>query len=70
MNVDAKIALVMQVKKIVHKLVYTDQTVYVKGCFIAESVTLIEDLLECANQENDDGVLFAADVVQYRQFVT
>ena len=60
MNVDAKIAskaLVMRVKKIIHKLFYTDQTAYLQGCFIGESVRLIEDLLEYV-----DGILFAADI--------
>ena len=59
MNVDAKIAskaLAMRVKKTLCKLVYTDQTAYIKGRFI------IEDLLEYADQENEDGILFAADI--------
>ena len=65
MNVDAKIAskaLTMRVKKIIYKLVYIDQTAYIKGRFIGESVRLIEDLLEYADQENEDGILFAADI--------
>ena len=66
MNVDAKIAskaLAMRVKKIIYKLVYTDQTAYIKGRFIGESVTLISiNLLEYADQENVDGILFAADI--------
>ena len=41
---------------------YIDQTAYIKGRFIAESVRLIEDLLEYADQENEDGILFAADI--------
>ena len=47
MNVDAKIAskaLAMRFKKIIRKLVYTDQTAYVQGRFIGESVRLIKDL--------------------------
>ena len=65
MNVDAKIAskaLAMRVKKIIYKLVYTDQTAYIKGRFIGESVRLIEDLLEYADQGNENGILFAADI--------
>ena len=64
-NVDARIAskaLAMRVKKIIYKLVYTDQTAYIKGRFIGESVRLIEDLLEYAYPENEDGILFAADI--------
>ena len=65
MNVDAKIAskaLAMRFKKIIRKLVYTDQTAYVQGSFIGESVRLIKDLLEYADQENEDGILFPADI--------
>ena len=65
MNVDTKIAskaLVMRVKKIIYKFVYIDQTAYIKGRFIGESVRLIEDLLEYVDQENEDGILFAADI--------
>ena len=65
MNVDAKIAskaLAMRVKRIIYKLVYIDQTAYIKGRFIGESVRLIEDLLVYADQENEDGILFAADI--------
>ena len=43
-------------------MVYTEKTAYVKGRFIGESVRLIEDLLEYADQENDDTILFAADI--------
>ena len=65
MNVDAKIAskaLAMRIKKTIYKLVHTDQTAYITGHFIGESVRLIEDLLEYADQENEDGILFAADI--------
>ena len=61
MNVDAKIpskALAMKVKKIIHKFIYTDQTACAQGRFIGESIRLIEDLLEYA-EENEDGILFA-----------
>ena len=64
MNVDAKIAskaLAMRVNETIYKLVYTDQTAYVKGHFVGESVKLIEDL-EYAHQENEDGILFSADI--------
>ena len=65
MNVDAKIAskaLVMRGKKTVYKLVYIDQTEYIKCRFTGESVRLIEDFLEYVDQENEDGILFAADI--------
>ena len=64
-NVDAKIAskaLATRVGKIIHKLVYTDQTAYVKSRFISESVRLVEDLLEYTDQENEDRILLAADI--------
>ena len=33
-----------------------------KGSFISESVRFIEDFLEYADQENEDGILFAVDI--------
>ena len=35
---------------------------YVKGRNIGESIRLIDDLLEYADKENLDGLIFAADI--------
>ena len=39
-----------------------DETAYIKGRFIGESTRLIHDILYHTEEENIDGVLFAADV--------
>ena len=44
------------------KVIHYDQTAYVKGRYIGESVRLIDDLLAYAESENLDGILFAADI--------
>ena len=65
MNVDVKIVfkyLAIRVKKIIHELVCTGQTAYIKGRLIGELFRLIEDLLEYADQEHEDGILFTADI--------
>ena len=49
-------------KKVIHSVIHYDQTAYVKGRYIGESVPLIDDLLTYADQENLDGIMFAADV--------
>ena len=49
-------------KKVIHSLTSYDQTVCVKGRYIGESVRLIDDLLKYAEDENIDGILFAADI--------
>ena len=49
-------------KKVNHSLISDDQTAYVKGRYIGESVRLIDDLLNYAEDENIDGILFAADI--------
>ena len=49
-------------KKVIHSLIPYDQTAYVKGRYIGESVCLIDDLLKYAENENIDGILFAADI--------
>ena len=65
MNVDTKIAskvLAMRMRKVIPNLTNYDQTGYVKGRFIGESIQIIDDILYHADQENLDGILFAADM--------
>ena len=64
-NVDTKIAskcLAIRIKEFLPQLVDCDQTAYVKGRNIGESIRLKDDLLEYADKENLDGLLFAADI--------
>ena len=64
-NVDSKIAfkaLAARMKKVIHSLISYDQTAYVKGRYIGESVRLIDDLFKYAEDENIDGILLAADI--------
>ena len=49
-------------RKVIPLLIHSDQTAYVKGRYIGESVGIIEDILDYADQENLDGILFAADI--------
>ena len=63
-NVDTKIAsknLAMRIKEFLPQLVDRGQTAYVKGRNIGESIRLTDDLLEYADKENLDGLIFAAD---------
>ena len=64
-NVDMKVAsnaLAERMKKVIYSIIHCDQTAYVKGRYIGESVRLIGDLLTYAFQENRDGIMFAADI--------
>ena len=64
-NVDTRIAsksLAIRIKEFLPQLVDCDQTAYVKGRNIGESIRLIDDLLEYADKENLDGLIFAADI--------
>ena len=49
-------------KKVIHSIIHCDQTAYVKGRYIGESVRLIDDLLTYADQENLDGIMFTVDI--------
>ena len=63
-NVDIKIAsnaLAARMKTVIHSLISYYQMAYIKGRYIGESVRLIDDLLKYAEDENIDGILFAAD---------
>ena len=64
MNVDIKIAskvLAHRIKKVIPNLINYDQAAYVKGRSISEFIWII-DILHHADQENLDGILFAADI--------
>ena len=63
-NVDAKIiskVLALRIKHIMYTLIHHDQTACVKNRFIAESICLIDDILEYADDNNIPGILFSAD---------
>ena len=64
-NVDIEIAskaLAFRVRKVLPSLIYYDQTAYVKGRYIRESIRLVDDLLKYTEEENSDKILFAADI--------
>ena len=52
----------MRVKNVIPHLVNCDQTAYVTGRNIGESIRLVDDLMGYAEQENLDGLIFAADI--------
>ena len=65
MNVDTQIAskaLTHRMKKVIPNIINYDQTAYVKDRFIGESIRSIDYLLYHTEQENLDGILFAADM--------
>ena len=65
LNVDTKIAsksLAIRIKEFLPQLVDCDQMAYVKGRNSGESIMLIDDLLEYADKENLEGLIFAADI--------
>ena len=55
-------ALAERMKKVIHSIIHCDQTAHVKGWYIDKTVRLIDDLLTYADQENLDGIMFAADI--------
>ena len=66
MNVDTKIAskvtALLRMKKVLPNIINYDQTAYVENRYIGESIRVIDDILYHAEQENLDGILFAADM--------
>ena len=63
-NVNAKIAskaLAARVKKVLASIIKSDQTAYVQGRYIGESIRLISDILEYTEDHGIDGILFSAD---------
>ena len=63
-NVDAKIAskcLAFRIRNVLSSLIHSDQTAYVKGRYIRESVRLIDDILEYTDSNDIEALLFSAD---------
>ena len=63
-NVDAKIAskaLALRIRKVLVSLISSDQTAYVKGRYIGESVRLLNDILEYTDNNKIEAILFSAD---------
>ena len=54
--------MAFRVRKVSPSLIYYDQTAYVKGRYVGESIHLVDDLLKYAEEENTDGILFAVDI--------
>ena len=64
-NVDIKIAskaLAFIVRKVLPPLIYYDQTAYMKRRYIGEPIRLVDNFLKYVEEENSDGILFAADI--------
>ena len=65
LNVDAKILskiLASRVKKVISSLITSDQTAYVPGRVIGESIRLTSDLIEYSNIQNIPGYLVTVDI--------
>ena len=65
LNVNVKIAskaMAPRIKQVIHKLVQCDQTTYVQGRNIGESIRVIDDLLEYDDKINEEGILFTVDI--------
>ena len=63
-NADAEIAsksIATRMKNVLSNILKYDQTTYVKGRYIGESIRLISDILEYLVNYDVPGVLFSAD---------
>ena len=63
-NVDAKLAskvLVGRIKKVSPNIIKHDQTAYIRGRYVGQSICSISDILEYTEENNSDGILFNAD---------
>ena len=65
MNFDTKIAskvIALRMKMVLSSIINYDQTAYVENRYSGESIRVMDDILYHAEQENLDGILFAADM--------
>ena len=64
-NVDIKVAskaVANRLKAVIHNLISVDQTAYVEGRFIGESIRVINDLIKHIDREDEEGILFSTDI--------
>ena len=63
-NVGAKIASkasALRIRKVLSSLISSDQTAFVKGSYIGESVRLLNNILEYTDNNNIEAILFSGD---------
>ena len=63
-NADVKIAskaLALRVRNVIHELVHSGQTAYVKDRYIGDSMRIIDDILEYTESNEVPIILFSAD---------
>ena len=63
-NIDAKIAskvLALRMQKVLASIINSDQTAYVRGRYIGESIRLVSDILDFTEENSIGGILFSAD---------
>ena len=53
--------MALRVRNIMHELVHSDQTAYVKDRYISESICIADDILEYTECNQVPGILFSAD---------
>ena len=64
LNVDVKLlnnSLAERLKKVISKLINPEQSAFVSNRYIEEPIRLISDIMNYTNNNNRDGILFAAD---------
>ena len=54
--------MALRIKQVIHKLIQCDQTAYVHGRNIGESIRVIDDMLEYVDKISEEGILFAVDI--------
>ena len=65
MNYDAKLlhkALANRLREVLASLISPDQTAYIKGRFLGESVRLISDIFETTKSFNIEGYILTIDI--------
>ena len=50
-----------RIKKVSSNIIKLDQTAYITGRYVGQSICSITDILECTEENNNDGILFSAD---------
>ena len=61
--------MTLRIKQVIHKLIHCDQTAYVHGRNIGDSIRVIDDMLEYVDKISEEEIHFTVDTEKAFDFV-
>ena len=55
-------ALALRINPVLKNVICHDQTAYIKDRYIGDTIRLVQDIIEYADREEDEAILFSTDI--------